>query len=114
MLFDSAPVHRLRVALAATRERGFELLNHMSYSLDLAPSNYFLSGNLKQHLRTMGLDVENVKESAVERYSESNEESSSSNGLKKFKLSHEKCISARGTCILLQQNLLAVDLSEVL
>ena len=37
---DNAPAHTSAVAMAAIREGGFELLNHPSYSTDLAPSDF--------------------------------------------------------------------------
>ena len=53
LLHDNAPVHKSRVAQAAIRECKFEQLNHPPYSLDLAPSDYYLLQNLKSHLRGM-------------------------------------------------------------
>ena len=42
LLHDNAPVHKSRVAQAAKRECKFEQLNHLPYSPDLAPSDYYL------------------------------------------------------------------------
>ena len=51
LLHDNAPVHKSRVAQAAICECKFEHLNHLPYSPDLAPSDYYLFRNLKSHLR---------------------------------------------------------------
>jgi len=49
----------------------FVQLNHPAYSLDLAPSNYFLITNLKYHLRGMWfIDDESLK-ITVKAWSES-------------------------------------------
>ena len=40
LLHDNAPVHKSRVTQAAIRE--CEQLNHLPYSPDLAPSDYYL------------------------------------------------------------------------
>ena len=44
---DNATVHKSRVAQAAICECKFEQLNHLPYSPDLAPSDYYLFRNLK-------------------------------------------------------------------
>ena len=44
-------MHKPRVARAAIRECKFKQLNLPPYSLDMAPSDYYLFRNLKSHLR---------------------------------------------------------------
>ena len=44
---DSAPAHMFVVAMAAVHDCGFELADHPPYSPDLAPSDYYLSPNMK-------------------------------------------------------------------
>ena len=44
------PAHKTVVAMAAVHECGFTLLDHPLYSLDLAPSDYFLLLNITKHL----------------------------------------------------------------
>ena len=51
LLHDNAPVHKLRVAQVAIRKGKFWQLNRPPYSPDLAPSDYYLSRNLKPYLR---------------------------------------------------------------
>uniref|UniRef100_H2ZVK2 Mos1 transposase HTH domain-containing protein n=1 Tax=Latimeria chalumnae TaxID=7897 RepID=H2ZVK2_LATCH len=50
LLHDNAPVHKARVAQAASHECGFEQLNHPPYSPDLAPGDYYLFRHLKAYL----------------------------------------------------------------
>ncbi|KFD62749.1 hypothetical protein M514_25029, partial [Trichuris suis] len=57
---DNAPAQRAKVSLAAIQECGFTQIDHPPYSPDLAPIDYFLFGNLKQHLR--GTIFRNEKE----------------------------------------------------
>ena len=51
LLHDKAPAHRSHVGQAAILESVFEEMHHPPYSPDLAPSDYHLFKNLKQHLR---------------------------------------------------------------
>jgi len=48
---DNAPAHTSSEALAAIRNAGFELLRHPSYSLDLAPSDFYLFPKLKEFMK---------------------------------------------------------------
>ena len=50
LLHNNAPAHKAKVAMAALRDCGFEQLDHPPYSLDLAPSDYYLFRILKRHL----------------------------------------------------------------
>ena len=47
---DNAPEHKSVIAMAAVRDCGFELVDHPTYSPDLAPFDYFLFPNMKTHL----------------------------------------------------------------
>ena len=51
LLHDNAPPHKSHIAQAAIAECGFNPLSHPPYSPDLAPSDYFLFGTLKNSLR---------------------------------------------------------------
>jgi len=57
---DDAPAHTSAVEMAAIRECGFELLSHLPYSPDLAPSDYHVFRSLKDSLRgqSFGCDEE--------------------------------------------------------
>jgi len=71
LFHDSAPVHKSLVAQQAVCDCEFVQLNHPAYSLDLAPSNYFLIRNLKYRLRgTWFIDDKSLK-IAVKAWSES-------------------------------------------
>ena len=51
LLHDNAPAHTAGVATSVAAECGFELLPHPPYSLDLAPSDFYLFPLSKEHLR---------------------------------------------------------------
>jgi [histone H3]-lysine36 N-dimethyltransferase SETMAR len=48
---DNAPAHRSRVCQDVLEEIGVELMVHPAYSPDLAPCDFFLFPELKNHLR---------------------------------------------------------------
>ena len=70
LLHDNAPVHKSRVAQAAVRECKFKQLNHLPYSPDLAPSDYYLFRNLKSHLRGTGFRDDDELKAATEAWFE--------------------------------------------
>ena len=45
---DNAPAHKSAVEMVAVHDYGFELVDHLPYSPDLAPSEYFLFPNMKK------------------------------------------------------------------
>ena len=92
LLHDNAPVHKSRLSMAAIHECGFQLINHPLYSPDLAPSDYFLFGDLKQHIRGTRFRDDNELQLAVEEHFGSRDKSYFSNGLKNLKVRCEKCI----------------------
>ncbi|KFD54678.1 hypothetical protein M513_04378 [Trichuris suis] len=96
---DNAPVHRAKVALAAIQQCGFGQIDHPPYSPDLAPSDYFLFGNLKQHLRGTVFSDDNELKSAVQDYFNSREKNFFFNGLMNLKSRCEKCIEVEGQYI---------------
>ena len=65
---DNAPVHKSTVVTAKIQELRIELLPHPPYSPDLAPSDYFLFGNLKQHLSGTRFSSDEELILAVERF----------------------------------------------
>ena len=50
LLQDNAPAHTSQVAMTAATECGFEILPHLPYSPDMAPSDFYLFPKLKSHL----------------------------------------------------------------
>lgn len=74
LLHDNAPVHRARISQAAFQQCGFEELPHPPYSPDLAPSDYYLFGHLKSHLRGKRFkDDKEVQDATEAWFSEKNE-----------------------------------------
>ena len=51
---DNTPAHKSLVAMSAVHDCGFELIDHLPYSPDLAPMDYFLFPNLKKYLAGNG------------------------------------------------------------
>ena len=49
-LQNNAPAHTSQVVMTAATECGFEILPHPPYSLDMAPSDFYLFQNQKSHL----------------------------------------------------------------
>uniref|UniRef100_A0A5S6QFH1 HTH_48 domain-containing protein n=1 Tax=Trichuris muris TaxID=70415 RepID=A0A5S6QFH1_TRIMR len=96
LLHDNAPAHRSKVSLAAIQKCGFGQINHPPYSPDLDPSDYFLFGNLKQHLRgTIFTDGKELQ-LAVEEYFNSREKNFFFSGLINLKSRCDKCIEVQG------------------
>ena len=48
---DNCKVHNSKVSIDTTEENGFKRLDHSPYSPDLAPSDFFLFGYIKEKLR---------------------------------------------------------------
>ena len=48
---DNARVHTCKIAMDAVERNGYEIISHLAYSPDLAPSDYFLFPNLKKDIR---------------------------------------------------------------
>jgi len=67
-LHDNAPAHRSHVGQAAILEYGFEEMHHPPYSPDLAPSDYHLFPNLKQHLRGQRISTDDELKYATEEW----------------------------------------------
>ena len=51
LLHNNASIHKCKIVQAAIRQAGFIELNHPTYSLDIAPTNYHPLSNLKKFLR---------------------------------------------------------------
>ena len=89
LLHDNAPVHKSRLSMATIHECGFQLVNQPAFSPDLTPSDYFLFGNLKQHLRGTRFRDDSEVQSAVEEYFDAYDKNFFLNGLKHLKSQHE-------------------------
>ena len=63
---DNAPVHNSKVAIAAAKNCGFEIIPHPPYSPDLAPSDYHMFGHLKKFLRGRRFEDDSDMTAAVD------------------------------------------------
>uniref|UniRef100_H2ZZ49 Mos1 transposase HTH domain-containing protein n=1 Tax=Latimeria chalumnae TaxID=7897 RepID=H2ZZ49_LATCH len=95
LLHNNAPVHKARVALAATHECGFEQLDHPPYSPDLAPSNYYLFQHLKAYLRGKRFSNDEELMEAIEEQSKDFYFA----GIDSLKDKWSKCIEVKGDYI---------------
>jgi [histone H3]-lysine36 N-dimethyltransferase SETMAR len=66
ILQDNSRPHTSRVSMAVIHECRFELIPHPPYSPDLAPSDYYLFGHLKNFLRGKVFNNDNEGKLAVE------------------------------------------------
>ena len=98
-LQDNAPVHTSRVAQAALRDCGFQLLPHPPYSPDLAPSDFFLFGKLKKHLCGRRFRDNSELEEAPEAWFADQNKDFYLEGLKGLQKRLEKCIEVKGDYI---------------
>jgi histone-lysine N-methyltransferase SETMAR len=96
VLHDNAPAHTSKVARAAIRDCGFEELPHPPYSPDLAPSDFYLFGHLKKHLRGQRFSDDEELKAASEQYLEMVEENFYENGIKELPGRWHKCIDLSG------------------
>ena len=71
LLHDNALAHMARVAQAVVKDIGFEHLSHAPYSLDLAPSDFYLFHYLNKHLRGTRFYDDNEIKQASESYMDS-------------------------------------------
>ena len=91
----NAPVQSV-IALAQINELEFKLLPHAPYSPDLAPSNYFLSLNLKKCLGGRRFVNNWEVESAVNSYFEELDSSHYKQSIEAIKDFWEKCNELKG------------------
>ncbi|GBP71697.1 Histone-lysine N-methyltransferase SETMAR [Eumeta japonica] len=98
-LQDNASVHTARVSRQALKDTGFSEIDHPPYSLDLAPSDYFLFSNLKKELRGRRFVDDNQMKMAVESHFDCKEKEYFLGGLKALYTRCEKCISLEGDYI---------------
>ena len=92
LLHDNAPVHKSRVAQAAIHECKFEQLNHLPYSPDLAPSDYYLFRNLKSHLHGTRFRDDDELKAATEAWFEDQIDDLYFKGIDCLKEKWAKCI----------------------
>ncbi|QQP55123.1 Putative mariner length, partial [Caligus rogercresseyi] len=95
-LQDNARVHTCVVSMAIFYELRYELLPHLPYSPDLAPSDYFLFPNLKKWLTGKRFYSNNEIISQTNTYFEDLEKSYFLEGIKKLEKRWTKCIEFKG------------------
>ena len=68
LLHDKVPIHKCSIVQAAIRQAAFIELNHLAYSPDIAPSDYYLFSNLKKFLRLKNSSSDDETVTTVEDY----------------------------------------------
>ena len=86
---DNASAHTSQVAMTAATECGFEVLSHLPYSPDMAPSDFYLFPNLKSNLRGTQFGSTEGVIAAMNEYLEGQE------GLRKLEQRWPKCIALK-------------------
>lgn len=99
LLIDNAPVHTAQIAQAAIAECGFTQLRHPPYSPDLAPSDYYLFGNLKKHLRGKRFSSDQEVITATEAFFSEVDKSFFLTGMQALPGRLDKCIANRGSYV---------------
>lgn len=93
---DNAPAHRSMLTMAKLNEIRFELLPHPPYSPDLAPSDYYLFSDLKQHLRGQRYHSNAEVIGATEGYFAGKDKSFFKKGIEMLEKRWTKCITLSG------------------
>jgi len=91
-LHDNAPAHRSPVGQAAIIESRFEEMHHPPYSSDLAPSDYHLFPNLKQHLCGHIFSTDDELKYATEEWLKEQSELFYFTGIEKLRQHYKLCI----------------------
>ena len=68
LLHDNAPIYKSMIAQEAVYDCCFVQLDQPAYSPDLTPSDYFLSRNLKSHLRGVRYPDDEVLKEVVKEW----------------------------------------------
>ena len=96
---DNAPAHTSAVAKATVQECGFQLLNHLPYSPDLAPSDYHMFRSLKDSLRGQTFDSDEEVIHAINGWFEQQDKKFFMDGVKSLAHRWEKCVALEGDYI---------------
>ena len=98
-MHDNASFHTSNKTTAKAAKLGYEILPHPLYSPDLAQSDLYLFGQLKNHLRgTHFKDDESLK-AAVVHWLESQKKDFFKEGIMKLNHRWQKCVDLRGDYI---------------
>lgn len=93
---DNASCHTSAVTTATLRELGFEVVPHPPYSPDLAPSDYWLFGPLKQYLRGRRYDTIHEVGQVVNRWLRERPDGWYADGLRRLTDRWQRCVQKRG------------------
>ena len=96
---DNARVHTCKAAMDAVERNGYELIPHPAYSLDLAPSNFFLFPNFKKDICGLHFRSDEEVVTAVEEWVNGKDPDLFSSGLMALKHRWSKCITLKGNYI---------------
>ena len=99
LLQDNAPAHTSQVAMTAATECGFEVFPHPSYSLDMAPSDFYLFPKLKSNLRGTQFGSKEGAIEAVNKYLEDQRKDFYLQGISNLEQRWTKCIALKGNYI---------------
>ena len=96
---DNARVHTCKIAMDAVEQNGYELIQHPTYSPDLAPSDYFLFPNLKKDIHGHHFRSNEEVMAAVEEWVRDKDPGFFSSGLMALEHRWSKCIILEGNYI---------------
>ena len=94
--YDNAPVHTSFLVSSTTHDLKYELLRHLPYSPDLAPSDYFLFPVLKDYLKGRHNNDRSSLDSSMYQCLNSTSENDFTATIQKLLERWQKCISAEG------------------
>lgn len=93
---DNAPPHTSATTMEVIRDLGFQLVPHPPYSPDLAPSDYWLFGPLKQHLRGNRYGTIQEIGQVVNRWLRERPDGWFAAGIQKLTERWQRCVQKRG------------------
>ena len=93
---DNAPAHSSRIARHVLKDFRWELLPHPPYSPDLAPSDFFLFINLKEHLKGVYFNDTNEAKQAPKTWLKKWSADYFKNGIKGWEHRLDTCIDLDG------------------
>ena len=88
-----------KIAMDAVERNGYELIPHLAYSPDLAPSDYFLFPNLKKDIRGRHFRSNDEVVAVVEEWVRDKDPGFFSSGLMALDHRWSKCIILEGNYI---------------
>ena len=93
---DNAKPHTSAETSAAIRRFGFTVIDHSSYSPDLAPSDFHLFPKLKEHLRCVHFATDEEVQAEVRLWFSQQIPNFYSDGIHKLVSRWEKCVRRQG------------------